>query len=168
MGRAIDPAQVEATLKDHPKVKLVAFVHAETSTGVASDAKAICGIAGKAGCLTIVDCVTSLAGIDVALDDWGADAAYSGTQKCLSCAPGLSPLSMSERAIEAIKVRNHPVASWFLDMNLVMGYWGENTTRAIIILLRSTHSMGYIRVYRCFSKKGWRLLGVVMRCIIKL
>ena len=129
-GRAIDPAQVEATLKDHPKVKLVAFVHAETSTGVASDAKAICSVAAKAGCLTIVDCVTSLAGIEVALDDWGADAAYSGTQKCLSCAPGLSPFSMSDRAIEAIKVRNHPVASWFLDMNLVMGYWGENTTRA--------------------------------------
>jgi alanine-glyoxylate transaminase/serine-glyoxylate transaminase/serine-pyruvate transaminase len=129
-GRAIDPAQVEATLKDHPKVKLVAFVHAETSTGVASDAKAICSIAAKAGCLTIVDCVTSLAGIEVALDDWGADAAYSGTQKCLSCAPGLSPFSMSDRAIEAIKARNHPVASWFLDMNLVMGYWGENTTRA--------------------------------------
>ena len=129
-GRAIDPAQVEAMLKDHPKVKLVAFVHAETSTGVASDAKAICSIAAKAGCLTIVDCVTSLAGIEVALDNWGADAAYSGTQKCLSCAPGLSPLSMSERAIEAIKARSHPVASWFLDMNLVMGYWGENTTRA--------------------------------------
>jgi len=129
-GRAIDPAQVEATLKDHPKVKLVAFVHAETSTGVASDAKAICSVAAKAGCLTIVDCVTSLAGIEVALDDWGADAAYSGTQKCLSCAPGLSPFSMSDRAIEAIKARNHPVASWFLDMNLVMGYWGENTTRA--------------------------------------
>jgi len=129
-GRAIDPAQVEATLKDHPKVKLVAFVHAETSTGVASDAKAICSIAAKAGCLTIVDCVTSLAGIEVALDDWGADAAYSGTQKCLSCAPGLSPFSMSDRAIEAIKARNHPIASWFLDMNLVMGYWGENTTRA--------------------------------------
>jgi len=129
-GRAIDPAQVEATLKDRPKVKLVAFVHAETSTGVASDAKAICSIAAKAGCLTIVDCVTSLAGIEVALDDWGADAAYSGTQKCLSCAPGLSPFSMSDRAIEAIKARNHPVASWFLDMNLVMGYWGENTTRA--------------------------------------
>ena len=129
-GRAIDPAQVEATLKDHPKVKLVAFVHAETTTGVASDAKAICSIAAKAGCLTIVDCVTSLAGIEVALDDWGADAAYSGTQKCLSCAPGLSPFSMSDRAIEAIKARNHPVASWFLDMNLVMGYWGENTTRA--------------------------------------
>ena len=130
VGRAIDPAQVDAMLKDHPKVKLVAFVHAETSTGVASDAKAICSVAAKAGCLTIVDCVTSLAGIEVALDDWGADAAYSGTQKCLSCAPGLAPFSMSDRAVEAIKARNHPVASWFLDMNLVMGYWGENTTRA--------------------------------------
>jgi alanine-glyoxylate transaminase/serine-glyoxylate transaminase/serine-pyruvate transaminase len=129
-GRAIDPEHVASMLKAHPDTKIVAFVHAETSTGVCSDAKAICDIAAAVGCLTIVDCVTSLGGIPVALDDWGADAAYSGSQKCLSCAPGLSPLSMSDRAIEVIKNRTVPVASWFLDMNLVMGYWGANTTRA--------------------------------------
>ena len=129
-GRAIDPEHVASMLKAHPDAKIVAFVHAETSTGVCSDAKAICDIAAAVGCLTIVDCVTSLGGIPVALDDWGADAAYSGSQKCLSCAPGLSPLSMSDRAIEVIKNRTVPVASWFLDMNLVMGYWGANTTRA--------------------------------------
>ena len=129
-GRAIDPEHVASMLKAHPDTKIVAFVHAETSTGVCSDAKAICDIAAAAGCLTIVDCVTSLGGIPVALDDWGADAAYSGSQKCLSCAPGLSPLSMSDRAIEVIKNRTVPVASWFLDMNLVLGYWGANTTRA--------------------------------------
>ncbi|MBO6534413.1 MAG: alanine--glyoxylate aminotransferase family protein, partial [Muricauda sp.] len=81
-------------------------------------------------CLTIVDCVTSLAGVEVNLDGWGADAAYSGTQKCLSCVPGLSPISFSERAVERIKARTHPVSSWFLDLNLVMGYWGEGQTRA--------------------------------------
>ena len=129
-GRAIDPEHVASMLKAHPDAKIVAFVHAETSTGVCSDAKAICDIAAAVGCLTIVDCVTSLGGIPVALDDWGADAAYSGSQKCLSCAPGLSPLSMSDRAIEVIKNRTVPVASWFLDMNLVMGYWGANATRA--------------------------------------
>ncbi|MEX1237912.1 MAG: hypothetical protein WD994_06560, partial [Pseudomonadales bacterium] len=77
-----------------------------------------------------MDCVTSLGGCDVNLDVWGADAAYSGTQKCLSCAPGLSPVSFSSQAIEAIKARTKPVSSWFLDLNLVMGYWGEGQTRA--------------------------------------
>jgi len=129
-GRAVDPAQLEATLKMHPDAKIVAFVHAETSTGVVSDASALCKIAQAFGCLTIVDCVTSLGGIEVALDAWGADAAYSGTQKCLSCAPGLSPISMSQRAVDVIKARKTPVASWFLDLNLVMGYWGEGQTRA--------------------------------------
>ncbi|MFT4632468.1 MAG: alanine-glyoxylate transaminase/serine-glyoxylate transaminase/serine-pyruvate transaminase [Candidatus Pseudothioglobus sp.] len=129
-GRAVDPEKLAATLKLHPDAKIVAFVHAETSTGVQSDAQALCEIAQGYDCLTIVDCVTSLGGINVALDAWGADAAYSGTQKCLSCAPGLSPISMSQRAVEVIKARKTPVASWFLDLNLVMGYWGEGKTRA--------------------------------------
>jgi len=114
----------------HSDAKIVAFVHAETSTGVQSDALALCKLAHAYDCLTIVDCVTSLAGIEVALDAWGVDAAYSGTQKCLSCAPGLSPISMSQRAVDVIKARKTPVASWFLDLNLVMGYWGEGKTRA--------------------------------------
>jgi alanine-glyoxylate transaminase/serine-glyoxylate transaminase/serine-pyruvate transaminase len=129
-GRAVDPARLEDALKLHPDAKIVAFVHAETSTGVQSDALALCKLAQAYDCLTIVDCVTSLAGIEVALDAWGVDAAYSGTQKCLSCAPGLSPISMSQRAVDVIKARKTPVASWFLDLNLVMGYWGEGKTRA--------------------------------------
>jgi alanine-glyoxylate transaminase/serine-glyoxylate transaminase/serine-pyruvate transaminase len=129
-GRAVDPARLEDSLKLHPDAKIVAFVHAETSTGVQSDALALCKLAQAYDCLTIVDCVTSLAGIEVALDAWGVDAAYSGTQKCLSCAPGLSPISMSQRAVDVIKARKTPVASWFLDLNLVMGYWGEGKTRA--------------------------------------
>ena len=129
-GRAIDPEQLEAALRQHPDAKIVAFVHAETSTGVQSDAETLCALARDHDCLTLVDCVTSLGGTEVALDVWGADAAYSGTQKCLSCAPGLSPISMSQRAVDAIKARTTPVSSWFLDLNLVMGYWGEGQTRS--------------------------------------
>jgi alanine-glyoxylate transaminase/serine-glyoxylate transaminase/serine-pyruvate transaminase len=129
-GRAVDPQKLEDALTQHPDTKIVAFVHAETSTGVQSNAAALCALARARGCLTIVDCVTSLGGTEVNLDAWGADAAYSGTQKCLSCAPGLSPISLSERAVSAIKNRTTPVASWFLDLNLVMGYWGEGQKRA--------------------------------------
>jgi alanine-glyoxylate transaminase/serine-glyoxylate transaminase/serine-pyruvate transaminase len=129
-GRAVDAQKLEDALKENPDTKIVAFVHAETSTGVCSDAKTLCQIAASFGCLSIVDCVTSLGGCEVNLDDWGADAAYSGTQKCLSCAPGLSPISFSNRAVEAIKSRKSPVSSWFLDLNLVMGYWGQGQTRA--------------------------------------
>jgi len=129
-GRAVDPSKVEAALAEHGDAKIVAFVHAETSTGARSDAAAICKLAREHDCLTIVDCVTSLGGCDVNLDAWGADAAYSGTQKCLSCAPGLSPVSFSDRAVEVVKARTRPVTSWFLDLNLVMGYWGEGQSRA--------------------------------------
>ena len=129
-GRAIDPEQLRTALQAHPDTKIVAFVHAETSTGVRSDAKSLCEMAHAAGCLTIVDCVTSLVGCEVDVDGWGADVVYSGTQKCLSCAPGLSPFTMSERAASLTKTRKTPVSSWFLDMNLVMGYWGAGSTRA--------------------------------------
>lgn len=129
-GRAVDLDALEATLKANQDAKIVAFVHAETSTGASSDAAGIVKLARQFNCLTIMDCVTSLAGTEVALDDWGVDAAYSGTQKCLSCAPGLSPISLSDKAVAAIKARKHPVQSWFLDLNLVMGYWGEGQTRA--------------------------------------
>ncbi len=129
-GRAVDPEKLEAALKANSDAAIVAFVHAETSTGARSDAKVLCELAQAHGCLTIVDCVTSLAGCDVNLDEWRADAAYSGTQKCLSCAPGLSPVSFSERALDKIKNRKAPITSWFLDLNLVMGYWGEGQTRA--------------------------------------
>ncbi|MBT3426852.1 MAG: alanine--glyoxylate aminotransferase family protein [Gammaproteobacteria bacterium] len=129
-GRAVDPHKLQHALQTHPDAEIVAFVHAETSTGVMSDAAELCGLVSDAGRLSIVDCVTSLVGCEVAVDDWGADVVYSGTQKCLSCAPGLSPLTMNERAIERLKSRSLPVASWFLDLNLVMGYWGEGQTRS--------------------------------------
>jgi len=129
-GKAVDLNKVEDALKQHPEAKVLAFVHAETSTGVRSDAKALCELARKYDCLTIVDAVTSLGGSELRVDDWGIDAIYSGTQKCLSCTPGVSPVSFSEKAIEAIKARKSKVQSWFLDLNLVMGYWGANAKRA--------------------------------------
>lgn len=129
-GRAVDPQKLEDALKANPDTKVVAFVHAETSTGVMSDAKTLCEIAKKYGCLTIVDAVTSLGGSELRVDDWGIDALYSGSQKCLSCTPGISPASFSDRAVEVIGKRNSKVQSWFLDMNLVMGYWGAGVKRA--------------------------------------
>ncbi len=128
-GKAVDPEQVNAHLQSNPDIKMLAFVHAETSTGVRSDAETLCRIAQQHDCLSIVDAVTSLGGIELKVDDWGIDAIYSGTQKCLSCIPGLSPVSFSARAVEKIKSRPGKNYSWFLDLNLVMDYWGEGTKR---------------------------------------
>lgn len=129
-GSAITPEKVEEALQAHPDAKVLAFVHAETSTGAQSDAEALAEIAQRYDCLTIADTVTSLGGTPVRVDAWGLDAVYSGTQKCLSCTPGLSPITFSEKAIETIKARKTRVQSWFLDLNLVMGYWGEGARRA--------------------------------------
>ena len=129
-GRAVDPQKLEDALKANPDTKVVAFVHAETSTGALSDAKTLVALAHKHNCLTIVDAVTSLGGVALKVDEWEIDAIYSGTQKCLSCTPGLSPVSFSARAVEKIKNRKTKVQSWFMDLNLVMGYWGGATKRA--------------------------------------
>ena len=122
-GKPVDLQKVEDTLKAHPEAKILAFVHAETSTGVLSDAKALCALAREHDCLSIVDAVTSLGGVPVKVDEWGVDAIYSGTQKCLSVPPGLSPISFGPRAIASIEARVTPVQSWFLDLSLVMNYW---------------------------------------------
>ncbi len=129
-GRVVDPQKLEAALQDNPDACIVAFVHAETSTGALSDAKTLCEIAQRHDCLTIVDTVTSLGGVEVDVDGWGMDAVYSGTQKCLSCVPGISPVTFSEKAVAKIKGRKDKVQSWFLDMELVMGYWGGQAKRA--------------------------------------
>ena len=129
-GKPVDPQKVEQSLIENPDAKVVAFVHAETSTGALSDAKLICELANNHGCITIVDAVTSLVGSELRVDDWGVDAIYSGSQKCLSAMPGLSPVSFSEKAIHKITHRSTPVTSWFLDLNLVMGYWGKGAKRA--------------------------------------
>lgn len=129
-GHAIDINKVKTAIVNNPHAKALAFVHAETSTGVQSDAAALCTLAKEAGMLSIVDTVTGLVGINVDVDGWGADAVYSGTQKCLSCTPGISPVTFSPRAVEVIQQRKTPVQSWFLDLNLVMAYWGKGTKRA--------------------------------------
>ena len=129
-GKPVDSQKVEQALLDNPDAKILAFVHAETSTGAISDAKLLCELANKHDCLTIVDAVTSLAGSELRVDDWGIDAIYSGSQKCLSAMPGLSPVSFSEKAIHKFTHRKTPVTSWFLDLNLVMGYWGKGAKRA--------------------------------------
>jgi len=129
-GKPVDPQKVEDVLKANPDAKLLAFVHAETSTGARSDAQTLSRLAHEHDCLSLVDAVTSLGGSELRVDDWEIDAIYSGTQKCLSCTPGISPVSFSERAVEVITRRQSKVQSWFLDTNLVMGYWGANAKRA--------------------------------------
>ncbi|CAA6603161.1 Aminotransferase class V [Rhodospirillaceae bacterium LM-1] len=129
-GKPVDPDKVESAFKAHPEARLLAFVHAETSTGVESDAKSLCALARQYDALSIVDAVTSLGGIPVKVDDWRADAVYSGSQKCLSCMPGLSPVTFSPDAVERIRSRNRKVQSWFMDLSLVMGYWGAGAKRA--------------------------------------
>ncbi len=129
-GVAVDPDKVEAALKANPDAKILAFVHAETSTGAISDAKTLTEIAHQHDCLVIVDTVTSLGGSPLMVDEWKLDAVYSGTQKCLSCVPGLSPVTFSQRAIEVVTSRKTKVQSWFLDLNLVLGYWGGGAKRA--------------------------------------
>ena len=122
-GCPVDPEKLQAALREHPDTKIVAFVHAETSTGVCSDVATLCGLAKQAGCLTIVDSVTGLGGIELRVDDWQVDVCYSGTQKCLSCPPGLSLITYSDAAAERVKARNSAVQSWFLDLSLLMAYW---------------------------------------------
>jgi alanine-glyoxylate transaminase / serine-glyoxylate transaminase / serine-pyruvate transaminase len=129
-GTVVDPDKLESALKANPDAKVVAFVHAETSTGAQSDAETLVKLAHDHDCLSVVDAVTSLGGSPLKVDEWGIDAIYSGTQKCLSAPPGLSPVSFSERAAEVIRNRKSPVQSWFLDLNLVMGYWGAGAKRA--------------------------------------
>ena len=127
-GKPVDLARVEAALAEAP-TKVLAFVHAETSTGVRSDAASLCAVARKHGALSVVDCVTSLGGIAVDVAGWDADVVYSGTQKCLSAPPGLAPIALSKRAQAAISGRKTKVRNWLLDFNLLMGYWGGDGGR---------------------------------------
>jgi alanine-glyoxylate transaminase/serine-glyoxylate transaminase/serine-pyruvate transaminase len=129
-GFSIDPEKFEYTLKQNSDATVAAFVHAETSTGAKSDIKTLAEIAHKYNCLTIADTVTSIGGIPLLIDEWQIDAAYSGTQKCLSCPPGLSPVTFNDRAVNFIKNRKTKVQSWFMDLNLVLGYWGGGVKRA--------------------------------------
>jgi len=123
-GTIIEPSALAAAL-DGRQPKLVAVVHAETSTGALTPVKELSRLAHDAGALFLLDAVTSLGGCPVAIDDWQVDAVYSGTQKCLSCPPGLAPISFSPRAMEVITGRKTKVQSWYLDMNFLASYWGS-------------------------------------------
>ena len=123
-GKIIEPDQIADALKNRSP-KMVAIVHAETSTGVLTPVEEISKLTHEVGALMLIDAVTSLGGCPVRIDDWDIDAVYSGTQKCLSCPPGLSPVSLSNRAMDSIKLRKGKVQSWYLDVNLLANYWGE-------------------------------------------
>jgi alanine-glyoxylate transaminase/serine-glyoxylate transaminase/serine-pyruvate transaminase len=125
-GRIIEPLQIADALKQVSRPKLVAIVHAETSTGALTPVEEISTLAHNAGALFLLDTVTSLAGCPVKIDEWQVDAVYSGTQKCLSCPPGLAPVSLSPRALEAARKRSSKVQSWYLDVNLLAAYWGQD------------------------------------------
>lgn len=123
-GEAVDPDKLADALKKTRDVRLVAFVHAETSTGVLSDARAIAEVAHRFGALVLADTVTAIGGVPLYVDKWELDVAYAGTQKCLSCPPGLAPLTLSERALHRIRSRRDKPRTWFLDLSLLLGYWG--------------------------------------------
>jgi len=123
-GRVIDADDVAAALHRCARPKLVAIVHAETSTGVWQPLQDISALAHQSGALFVVDTVTSLAGCPVHVDDWGIDACYSGTQKCLSCPPGMAPVTFGPRAVDTLRRRTRKVQSWYLDLTMIEKYWG--------------------------------------------
>jgi alanine-glyoxylate transaminase/serine-glyoxylate transaminase/serine-pyruvate transaminase len=124
-GRVIEPQQVADALRANPKTNVLGIVHAETSTGAHQPLEEISKLVHDAGALLLVDTVTSLGGHEVRVDDWRIDACYSGTQKCLSCPPGLAPVTFSSAAVKAMEQRKTKVQSWYLDMALLRQYWGE-------------------------------------------
>jgi len=126
-GQIIEPEAIELALRRSGPVKAVAIVHAETSTGVWQPLEPIARLCRNHDTLFLVDAVTSLGGAPVEIDRWGIDVCYSGTQKCLSCPPGLSPFTLSDRALTAIRARRTPCQSWYLDMALIADYWAEGT-----------------------------------------
>jgi alanine-glyoxylate transaminase/serine-glyoxylate transaminase/serine-pyruvate transaminase len=126
-GEVFQPEQIEQALRERP-AKVVAIVHAETSTGALQPVPEIAEVAHRYGALLLLDAVTSLGGVPVEVDGWGVDACYSGTQKCLSCPPGLSPITFGPRAREALRARREKVQSWYLDLSLIEKYWGDERT----------------------------------------
>ncbi len=124
-GKPIDPELVRRSLKN-TRCKVIALVHAETSTGVLQPMEEIARLAKEHGAMILLDTVTSLGGVDVKIDEWGVDAAYSCSQKCIGSPSGLSPVTFSDRALEGVSRRKHPVRSWYLDISLLDKYWGPS------------------------------------------
>ena len=129
-GKPVDAQEIDEAFARHPDAKILAFVHAETSTGVCSDAKVLAEIAHKYDAIVIVDAVTSLGGIALRVDEWQLDAVYSGSQKCLSGMPGISPVTFGQRALNKIKKRQSRIQSWFLDISLIMEYWNPQSGKS--------------------------------------
>jgi alanine-glyoxylate transaminase/serine-glyoxylate transaminase/serine-pyruvate transaminase len=126
-GEVFTPDDIECGL-DHRPAKLVALVHAETSTGSCQPMEGLSEIVHRYSALLVMDCVTSLGGVPVMVDQWDVDIAYSGSQKCLSCPPGLAPLTVGHRARQALHARKTPVANWYLDLTMIESYWGSERT----------------------------------------
>lgn len=124
-GEVFDPAEVETALADNPAISLVAIVHAETSTGASQPIADLGKICRQHDALLAVDAVTSLAGQELEIDEWQIDACYSGTQKCLSCPPGLAPVTLGPRAVAKLENRSTKVASWYLDLTMIRSYWSD-------------------------------------------
>jgi alanine-glyoxylate transaminase/serine-glyoxylate transaminase/serine-pyruvate transaminase len=127
-GNIVAPEAIESALKSRKKVKMLALVHAETSTGVMQPLAEASKLAKQYGALFMVDTVTSLAGQEVAVDDWGIDICYSGTQKCISCPPGLAPFTVNQKALDIMQARKAKGPSWYLDLGLLSAYWGTGRT----------------------------------------
>ena len=125
-GNIIDPADIEAALKAEKKVKMVAVVHAETSTGVLQPLEEIAKLAKEYDALFLADTVTSLGGAELAIDEWGIDISYSGSQKCLGCPPGLAPFTVNKKALDVVTNRSTKVPSWYLDLSLLSTYWSND------------------------------------------
>ena len=126
-GEPVSAEKLETALREHPEASLVAFVQAETSTGALTEPEPLVALAHRHGCLAIVDAVTALGGCPVRTDEWDIDAIYAGSQKCLSCPPGLSPVSFNARAVQKVQERTSPCQSWFMDLGLQLGYWSTGT-----------------------------------------
>jgi alanine-glyoxylate transaminase/serine-glyoxylate transaminase/serine-pyruvate transaminase len=126
-GEIFEPEMVARALKEHPEIRVVALVHAETSTGAHQPLAEIGRLCSQSGRLLVVDAVTSLGGLELRVDDWQIDVAYSATQKCLSCPPGLAPVTFGERALEKLRARTKKGASWYLDLSLILNYWSESS-----------------------------------------
>ena len=125
-GRIIEPEVIKDALQAEKRVKLLALVHAETSTGVLQPLIEASQLAKQFEALFLVDTVTSLGGHEVAVDDWGIDICYSGTQKCISCPPGLAPFTANEHTLSILQERTHKIQSWYLDLLLLSNYWSTS------------------------------------------
>jgi alanine-glyoxylate transaminase / serine-glyoxylate transaminase / serine-pyruvate transaminase len=150
-GKPVDLERIEKALKESPQ-KVIGLVHAETSTGVLQPMAEIASLAKKHGAMILLDTVTSLGGVDVRVDEWGVDAAYSCSQKCIGCAAGLAPVTFSGRAVESVRRRKHPVRSWYLDISLLDKYWG--TERVYHHTSSSTLNYGLLEALRLIEEEG--------------